>query len=56
MADAKIASENISFHTSKTLLVVMITDPFSYLLEITSKKSSALYPGIFLNPSSSYVK
>jgi hypothetical protein len=54
MAEAKMLSEKISPHSSKLLLVVIITDPFSYLLDITSKKSSALYPGIFLNPKKSH--
>jgi len=56
MAEAKMLSEKISPHSSKLLLVVIISDPFSYLLDITSKKSSALYAGIFLKPSSSYAK
>jgi len=57
MAEARILSVKISPHCSKDLLVVIIiTDPFSYLLEMISKKSSALYPGSFLKPNSSKIR
>jgi len=58
MAEARILSVKISPHCSKDLLVIIIiiTDPFSYLLEMISKKSSALYPGSFLKPNSSKIR
>jgi hypothetical protein len=56
MAEARILSVKISPHCSKFLLVIIIIEPFSYLLEIISKKSSALYPGSLLNPNSSRIK
>jgi hypothetical protein len=55
MAEAKILSVKISLHCSKVLLVVIIIDSFSYLLEMISKKSSALYPGSLLKSNSSRI-